>query len=122
MLEGLSSIGEDVKEFVLEKPITSAAIGIGVTAVGAGVAIAATSGKKNKRKTTKRGRKRDRRFKSKQKHEQKYKRKKKYKVYKKKGWIHPKRKSKKRVGKIYYTKKGQPYKILKSGKARFIKK
>ncbi|GAG57375.1 unnamed protein product, partial [marine sediment metagenome] len=30
--------------------------------------------------------------------------------------------SKKRVGKTYYTKKGQPYKILRSGKARFIKK
>jgi len=33
-----------------------------------------------------------------------------------------KRKTKKIVGKIYYTKNGQPYKILKSGKARFMKK
>ena len=33
-----------------------------------------------------------------------------------------KRKTKKIVGKIYYTKKGQPYKILASGKARFVKK
>jgi len=28
---------------------------------------------------------------------------------------------KKRVGKVYYTRKGQPYKIMSSGKARFIK-
>ena len=28
----------------------------------------------------------------------------------------------KKVGKIYHTKKGQPYKILPSGKAMFIKK
>jgi len=34
----------------------------------------------------------------------------------------PNRKTKKIVGKIYYTKKGQPYKILASGKARFVKK
>ena len=33
-----------------------------------------------------------------------------------------KRKTKKIVGKIYYTKNDQPYKILKSGKARFLKK
>jgi len=33
-----------------------------------------------------------------------------------------KRKTKKIVGKIYYTKKGQPYKILASGKARFVKR
>jgi len=36
--------------------------------------------------------------------------------------IPAKRKTKKIVGKIYYTKNGQPYKILKSGKARFMKK
>ena len=29
---------------------------------------------------------------------------------------------KKVVGKIYYTKKGQPYKIMPNGKARFVKK
>jgi len=33
-----------------------------------------------------------------------------------------KRKTKKIVGKIYHTKNGQPYKILASGKARFVKK
>ena len=34
----------------------------------------------------------------------------------------PKRKTKKIVGEIYYTKNGQPYEILKGGKARFVKK
>ena len=33
-----------------------------------------------------------------------------------------KRKTKKIVGESYYTKDGQPYKILKGGKARFMKK
>ncbi len=31
------------------------------------------------------------------------------------------KRTKKRVGKTYYTKKGQPYKILRDGRARFIK-
>ena len=29
---------------------------------------------------------------------------------------------KKVVGKIYHTKKGQPYKIMPNGRARFVKK
>jgi len=33
-----------------------------------------------------------------------------------------KRKTKKTVGKIYYTKNDQPYEILPTGKARFVKK
>jgi len=33
-----------------------------------------------------------------------------------------KRKTKKIVGKTYHTKNGQPYKILASGQARFLKK
>jgi hypothetical protein len=43
---------------------------------------------------------------------------------KSKGSIKLKRKrtSKKTVGKIYRTKNGQPYKILASGKAKFLKK
>ena len=32
------------------------------------------------------------------------------------------RRTKKTVGKIYRTKNGQPYKILASGKAKFLKK
>ena len=34
----------------------------------------------------------------------------------------PKRKTKKIVGKTYHTKNGQPYKILSTGKARFVKR
>tara|TARA_Y100000296_G_scaffold70034_1_gene84345 strand:+ start:491 stop:910 length:420 start_codon:yes stop_codon:yes gene_type:complete len=131
LLETIGKVGEDVKTFITEKPLVTSAIGVG--AVGAttlGTIAISKAVSNSKRKTskprkrkTKRGRKRDRTFKSKQKHEKKYKRKRKYKVYRKKGWINPKkRKSKKVVGKIYKTKKGQPYKILRSGKARFIKK
>jgi hypothetical protein len=40
---------------------------------------------------------------------------------KKTGYSKRKRSGKKTVGKTYYTKRGQPYKILRSGKARFIK-
>ena len=44
------------------------------------------------------------------------------KVKRKKTKRKTKRKTKKIVGKIYHTKNGQPYKILASGKARFVKK
>jgi len=127
ILDTLGGIGEDVKTFIIEKPVTSAAIGVGVVGAGAGVAVLAASGKKTK-KRTKRGRARDRKFISKQKHERHYKRKKGAKIYKRKGrWLSRtkkagNKKTKKRIGKVYYTKKGQPYKIMSSGKARFIKK
>lgn len=132
MLDGIQTliggIGEDVGAFVAEKPLVTAGIGAGVvgaTIIGVGLAVKKKAKKKTKAKT-KKGRSRDRKFKSKQKHEQKYKRKKKYKVYGKKGYIKPKKasskKTKKKVGKIYFTKKGQPYKIMASGKARFVKK
>ncbi len=133
-----SAIGEvigDVKGIVSEKPLATAAIGAGAAAVGTGLAVAAITRKKSKRKTTKRGRKRDRIFKSKQQHEQRYKRKRKYKVYGKKGYIYKvygkkgyitpkKRKAKtsRKGKKVYYARKtGQPYILLASGKAKFIK-
>ena len=131
MLDGLTDVlqgvAEDVKSFISEKPLATAAIGaavVGATALGTvAVVRARRKTRKVRKKKTKRGRKRDRLFKSKQKHERKYKRKRKYKKYGTKGWIKPKKRtSKKRTGKTYYTKKGQPYKILASGKARFIKK
>lgn len=125
--EGVGSVLDNAMGFVKENPIATS---IGATAVGVGSAVAISSviGKatSKKRKTkTKRGRSRDRKFRSKQKHEKKYKRKRKYKVYGKKGYQYPKKRksgTKKRTGKLYYTKKGQPYKILASGKARFVKK
>jgi len=43
-------------------------------------------------------------------------------IVKKKPILSPKRKTKKIVGKIYHTKNGQPYEILKGGKSRFLKK
>jgi len=117
-----------VTDFVGEHPVGVAVGAASTVALGAGIVALASSGTKTKakRKTSKKHR-RDRRFKSKQKHEQQYKRRRKYKVYGHKGWIHPKRKhhnkrSKKRSGKIHYTKNHQPYIILRSGKARFIKK
>jgi len=134
MLDGLqdtlSGIGETIKSFISEKPITSALVGAGVvgTATLGGVAVA--KARKKTKKKTKRGASRDRKFISKQKHEAWRRRKKPAKIYKKKGKYYSrtplrkagKRSSKKKVGKIYYTKKGQPYKIMSSGKARFVKK
>jgi len=123
----LDSLQDDITGFVTEHPIATAA-GVGVVSVGTGLAVGAALGSGTKKKTrksrTKHGRSRDSRFKSKQKHEQKYKRKRKYKIYGKRGWIHPKkskRRSKSKRG-IHYTKKGQPYKIMSNGRARFIKK
>ena len=97
------------------------ALGAGLVGVGAGVGIAALVGGKTKKKArksrskrgrithTKRGWKQDRKRKSKQKWEVAYQKHKK------------KHHSKKRKG-VHYTKKGQPYIIMSSGKARFIKK
>ena len=44
------------------------------------------------------------------------------KSFSKKKKISEKSKRKKIVGKIYYTKNDQPYKIMSDGKARFLKK
>lgn len=130
-IEGLQGIigeiTEDVKQFISEKPLATAGIGAGVIGATAfGVAVAKrkkkTRAKKKKlvkKKKTKRGRARDRMFRSKQKHELAYVRRKKRAGKK---ITRPTYKTRKRVGKIYHTKKGQPYKIMASGKARFIKK
>jgi len=110
---------------------TQVAIGTIVAGAGVGGVIVAkvtkkrksTKRKTRKKKKTKRGRKRDRMFISKQKHEKRYiKRKKKAgkKITRKR--YKTRKNTKKRTGKTYYTKKGQPYKIMASGKARFIKK
>lgn len=132
MIDGLSSffagVSEDVKEFATERPITTAGIGVGVLGttglVVAGLKAKRTTTKRKKAtsktkktgrkiKHTRRGWRQDQKRVSKQKWEKAYQKRKK----KGKG-----KKTKKRVGKTYYTKKGQPYKILSSGKAKFIKK
>lgn len=111
-----------ITSFVEENPIATAA-GIGAVAVGAGVVGAAVIGaasKKSSRKVrrkikhTRRGWKLDRkRFNKSQKWEVAYRRRKK----------RASKPSKRIKGKkIHYTRKGQPYIILSTGKARFIKK
>jgi len=128
---GVSSVLSAGETALAGLSTTSLAVGSAVAGgvIGAGgtaLVASAVSKKKSKssRKTSRSGRARDRRFKSKQKHERKYKRKRKYKVYGRKGYINPKRKKSKsnsrRKG-VHYTKKGQPYILLRSGKARFIK-
>jgi Flp pilus assembly protein TadB len=116
-----SSIGE-VTSIVAEHPVAVGAGVVGAAALGAGIVALASSSskKKTKRKThkkikhTSRGWKQDRARRSKQKWEVAYqKRKRKLKARRRKG-SH-------RRG-THYTKNGQPYIILKSGKARFIKK
>lgn len=124
---GISSTLDAVKESLQNPLIAAAAGGAAGLAIGAAVTSAVKNKSSKKRSSSKRRKKkgkksRDRIFKSKQKHEQKYKRKRKYKIYKKKGWIKPKRKKSSSRKGIRYTKNGQPYKILSNGRARFIKK
>jgi len=129
--QGVSSVGS-AQEFIRKNPVTSGvsvAGGVlaGITAVQiVRKAKSKTSKAKAKRKKVvrKKGGSRDRKFISKEKHEQAYIRRKR-KAGKKITRTRYKTKSagkRKRVGKLYYTKKGQPYKIMASGKARFVKK
>lgn len=103
--------------------IAGAAITGAVIATATAIKSSTSSSSSKKRKTTKKGRSRDRKYISNQKHERAYqKRRKKLgkktygKRYKKKSGS-----SKFKSG-IKYTKNGQPYRILKNGRARFIKK
>lgn len=118
--DGLQSTIGEVASFVTEHPVAVGAGVAGAAALGAGiVALASSRSKtKTKRKTgkkikhTSRGWKQDRARRSKQKWEV---------AYQKRKRKHKSRRGNKRRGK-HYTKNGQPYIILKSGKARFIKK
>jgi antitoxin (DNA-binding transcriptional repressor) of toxin-antitoxin stability system len=106
---------DDLKN-AISSNIGTVAAGVGVAAIGAGLVGAAIIGSKRKKKaSTKRGRSRDGMFISREKHERRYKRKTKGRRYK--------TKKSKRTGRrgVKYTKNGQPYIILASGKARFIK-
>lgn len=123
-----SELAGEAGEFVRKHPVSSAVtIGGGVLAATQVVRIVKKSKKKKatkkKKKTTSKrapGKKRskrswqlDRARISKQKHEVAYQRRKKA--------LKSKSKNKKKPG-IYKTKTGQPYKILASGKAKFIKR
>jgi len=123
--EAIGNVSSTISEYKTEAIIGGSALALGS---GLGVAAIVASGKssngtkrkaksKNKRKRshrikhTKRGLRQDRKRRSKQKWELAYQRR------KKKGKKHKKRKAGR-----HYTKNGQPYIILKSGKARFVKK
>lgn len=126
---GLSTGIGDIKTIASENPIGTAVV-IGSTIAAGGVIaglVIAKSKKRNKKsnskssrkkhrriKHTRRGWMQDRRRRSKQKWELAYQRRKKHKKT-----IHHKSKSKKGT---HYTKNGQPYIILSSGKAKFIKR
>lgn len=121
-----------VAGIVQDNPISTAALagGVGVAAgVTAGVLGSAVVRKvKRKKSKSRRGRKRDHRYISKQKHERRRIRKRPGKIYKRKGlWLsrtkkyRARRKMTRRKG-VHYTKNGQPYVLLRSGKARFIKR
>jgi len=126
LTESISDVGDKTISTLSSNPIgTAIGVAVGGAVVGGAITgLLVSSSKKGSKSRSRRkrtGRSRDRLFKSKQKHEQRYKRKRKYKVYGKRRSIKPKSNSKRR-GKIYYAKKtGQPYIILASGKAKFIK-
>ncbi len=130
LTETIGRMSASLNEFISDNRTILGIAGAGAAGVALGAAGGYLAGKKssskkrtsksrNKRKRNSRGRSRDRKFISKQKHEQSYARR------------HPKRRKTGRVYKhsrntrnkrVKYTKNGQPYIILKSGKARFIKK
>lgn len=132
MLDGLqdtlSGIGESIKSIVTEKPLATAAVGAAaVGAIALGVVAVVKARKKAKKKTKKSSKKKTK--KKTKGRKLKFGSKAWRKKYIKKG---KKRKPKyaRTAGKgkdrstkrIRMTKHGQPYVILKSGKARFIKK
>lgn len=111
---------DNANGIIKENPV-GVALGAGAIGIGGGLAVGALVGGKSKKKTrksrankkrikhTSRGLKQDRKRRSKQKWEVAYQRRK-------------KKHSKKFKRGIHYTKKGQPYKIMSNGRARFIKK
>ncbi len=118
---------DSLSGLIQENPIASTLIAgaagavVGGAVVAGATALSSSKKKSSKRKKithTKRGWKQDRaRYNKSQKWEVAYRKRKRKKSKK------TKRKGSKtsRRGKVKYTKNGQPYIILKSGKARFIK-
>lgn len=125
--KAVSAVGIEIGTFAKENPIIT---GISLIApIAGGYAISRitkrkkkTTTKRRKKRKTSKGRSRDRKFISKQKHEVAYQKRRKKLGKKTYGKKYKTRKGKKRVGTIYHTRAGQPYKIMSSGKARFIKK
>ena len=93
-----TSIDNKIKDFVVEKPVTSALIAAAAVGTLGGVAYAVSKKKKStKKKSTK-------------------------KKKSKSGYGTEAAYNRKGGKKVYYTKNKQPYILLASGKARFIKK
>lgn len=113
----ITSLVDQVKAAVNDPIGAAVAGGVAGLAVGTAVGVALGSGNSSSgKKKSSRGRSRDRKFISKQRHEKAY--------VKKHGSRGRKRYKSKpsRRGKVYYARKtGQPYIILASGKAKFIK-
>lgn len=118
--DGITGIIDNLSEFAGSTAgKVTAGVAVGSALVGTGVLLASSTSKKSSKSTKKKGKRSkrswqlDRKRISKQKWEVAYQKRKRKKA-------RLKRKKSKR-GRVKYTKNGQPYIILKSGKARFIK-
>lgn len=106
--DGVQGITSDVGGFIKENPLATA-VGAGVVGAGVGVGVAALVGSSSKKTTRKKSRKSNKRKTKKKKSKQK------------KPYTAGKNRDRSRK-RIRYTKNNQPYILLRSGKARFIKK
>lgn len=116
----LSEVEAAAQNAIANNPLAAIATAAGIGAAAGTITTAAISSSSSSSRKRRKGRKRDRKFISKQKWERAYVKKhgsrgrKRYKTKKS-------RRMRRRKG-MHYTKKGQPYIILASGKARFVKK
>ena len=114
-----TTIDNKIKDFIGEHPIVSAAaVGVVATAAAAGIVYAATK-KKNKTTSKKKAAKRTTKRKAAKK---KAKPRTSKRRTRKSGYGSEAAYNRKGGKKVYKTKNGQPYILLASGKARFIKK
>lgn len=111
-IESVQSSISGLSEFVKDNPVTSAALGVGGVAVATGAVVAATTiAKRRKKKRVKKSKYRRTRRTRRLRNRKHRRRKTPYTAGKGKDTSHRR---------IRYTKRGQPYVILRSGKARFI--
>jgi hypothetical protein len=119
-LKGVITSGiQSINQYLGANPLVASATS-GVIGAGIGASITAAAMRKTRRKTKKRKSKRrsghSRKRRSKHYHHRRGKKTRRAGYHKKRGKIGFSHKQ------IHYTKNGQPYIILPSGKARFIKK
>jgi len=109
-------IVEGVGDFIVKNPVATGAVGVGAAALGTGAIIGIARRRKKKSRRVKRGRHRLARRRS------RGSRRKRKGGSRRRYTPHTAGKRKDRsTRRIRYTRKGQPYVILSSGKARFIK-